>query len=353
MIDTELSPKECRELQRENKKLKETQNRVEQQYKNSFDTIAHYFSEFSKEDAPSNLLNVLADFTRYIVQSDRCTLWLVDREKGRFWTKFAHGLDRVHELDLADGILGEVFITKEPILENNPYLNPHFSDEVDRESGYKTDSILAIPIEDDNGDIIGVFQAVNKLKKDGFSERDLENFQYLTAYTKTFLNIENLIEDLNRGGEEVTYLAERDKVTQLYNRQKMETLIFRFVERHIYFSLVLIRLDDFLNIAPLHRESVLVQFSNILQQSANPHYTLGKWEDAQFIVILKHREIHEAFNFAERVREFLSKFCFEDVGKQKVSFGVTEWFQGEDARETVRRVENALQKVSSQLGNFC
>jgi len=52
--------------------------------------------------------------------------------------------------------------------------DPRFNDEIDLKMGYKTRSILSMPIKDCSGRVIGVAQAVNKISihKEPFDERD-------------------------------------------------------------------------------------------------------------------------------------------------------------------------------------
>lgn len=54
------------------------------------------------------------------------------------------------------------------------FQDPRFNSEVDIKMGYKTTSLLSMPIKDCDGKVIGVAQAVNKLGlKDGpFDEHD-------------------------------------------------------------------------------------------------------------------------------------------------------------------------------------
>ena len=49
-----------------------------------------------------------------------------------------------------------------------------FNDEIDQKTGYKTRSILSMPVKDMGGTVIGVAQAINKisLKDDPFDEHD-------------------------------------------------------------------------------------------------------------------------------------------------------------------------------------
>ena len=52
--------------------------------------------------------------------------------------------------------------------------DPRFNREIDVKTGYKTRSILAMPIKDLDGEVIGVAMAINKLatKDQAFDEHD-------------------------------------------------------------------------------------------------------------------------------------------------------------------------------------
>lgn len=52
--------------------------------------------------------------------------------------------------------------------------DPRFNSEIDMKMGYKTQSILSMPIKDNEGEVIGVAQAVNKVvnRNLSFNEHD-------------------------------------------------------------------------------------------------------------------------------------------------------------------------------------
>ncbi|XP_013378617.1 cGMP-specific 3',5'-cyclic phosphodiesterase isoform X3 [Lingula anatina] len=82
------------------------------------------------------------------------------------------------------GIAGHVALTKETVNIKNAYEDPRFNNEVDLKTGYKTHSILCMPILNYEGDVIGVAQIINKRTGDEvheFTEDDVEVFKnYLT-----------------------------------------------------------------------------------------------------------------------------------------------------------------------------
>ena len=118
------------------------------------------------------LLKVIAEETKNAVQADRCTVFLWDKEKDELWSKVALGMDDTEIRFPADkGLAGYVVKTGESLNIADAYNDPRFNPEVDKETGYRTKTILCMPIKNNNQEIIGAFQVLNKV--DGvFSKND-------------------------------------------------------------------------------------------------------------------------------------------------------------------------------------
>jgi GAF domain-containing protein len=71
------------------------------------------------------------------------------------------------------GVAGWVMKNKKPALVNDVQKDERFYAQIDRASGYKTKSMLAVPL-DSRGRIIGVVELINKRDGAGFTERDQE-----------------------------------------------------------------------------------------------------------------------------------------------------------------------------------
>ena len=109
------------------------------------------------------LLRVIAEETRIAIQADRCTVFLLDKEKDELWSKVALGMDSQEIRFPADkGLAGYVVKTGEPLNIPDAYNDPRFNPDVDKETGYKTKTILCLPIKNNNKEIIGAFQVLNK-----------------------------------------------------------------------------------------------------------------------------------------------------------------------------------------------
>ncbi|MBR1460114.1 GAF domain-containing protein [bacterium] len=111
------------------------------------------------------LLKVIAEETKTAMQADRCTVFLWDKIGNELWSKVALGVGENQEIRFpADkGLAGYVVQTGETLNITDAYSDPRFNPEVDTKTGYKTKTILCMPIMNNNGEIIGAFQVLNKI----------------------------------------------------------------------------------------------------------------------------------------------------------------------------------------------
>ncbi|XP_046371054.1 cGMP-specific 3',5'-cyclic phosphodiesterase-like [Haliotis rufescens] len=80
------------------------------------------------------------------------------------------------------GIAGHVALTKETVNIKEAYDDPRFNQAIDKKTGYRTHSILCMPIVNHDGEVIGVAQIINKIYgSHDFVAKDIEIFKkYLT-----------------------------------------------------------------------------------------------------------------------------------------------------------------------------
>ncbi len=110
------------------------------------------------------LLKVIAEETKIAMQADRCTVFLLDKEKDELWSKVALGLDSQEiRFPASKGLAGYTVKTGESINIKDAYNDDRFNPEVDKSTGYTTKTILCMPIKNNNQEIIGAFQVLNKL----------------------------------------------------------------------------------------------------------------------------------------------------------------------------------------------
>lgn len=196
---------------------------AEQLLQTIFDSVARIAEERHLEQ----LMILLADLGRDLISADRCTVWLVDRERNTLWTRVAHGLERT-VIPLAEGIAGYVAQSGLPVIINNPYADPRFDPVIDRRSGYRTRNLIALPIRDRVGTVIGVYQGINKMTAEGiFTDSDLKYLLLAATYTGKELETAILQEELETSQREIIFtLAEtgeiRSKETGLHVKRVAE-----------------------------------------------------------------------------------------------------------------------------------
>lgn len=112
----------------------------------------------------NKLLFTIAEEARDAVQADRCTVFLYDSATDELWSKVALGLGSQElRFNASQGLAGHVFRTGETINIKDAYSDDRFNKAIDSKTGYRTNTILCMPIRNIEQKIIGVFQILNKL----------------------------------------------------------------------------------------------------------------------------------------------------------------------------------------------
>lgn len=92
----------------------------------------------------------------------------------------SHGLRSGYRLAPGEGIAGWVAREAKPVMLDDVYEDPRFCPDVDRRTGYRTRSMLCVPLVY-RGRVIGVIQGINKCGGGVFTDDDLELFSLLGA----------------------------------------------------------------------------------------------------------------------------------------------------------------------------
>jgi HD-GYP domain-containing protein (c-di-GMP phosphodiesterase class II) len=133
-----------------------------------------------------------------VVEADRCSLFVLDRERNELWSKVAQGSKNEIRLPVGSGIAGQVAQTGEVINLPDAYADERFNRTFDTLSGYRTQSVLCVPMRDANGEVTGVIQALNKLSGRPFDSEDEELLLALGAQAAGAIENALLHEEINR-----------------------------------------------------------------------------------------------------------------------------------------------------------
>ena len=130
----------------------------------------------------AELLNIILGLTTRYSGAERGTVFLVDRNKEEIWSLVGLGLNQ-HEirLPITKGIAGWVAQHGEMVNLADAYADPRFESEVDLRLGYRTRSLLCMPIRNKANETIGVLQLLNK-KSGPFSRADENMLQAISDH---------------------------------------------------------------------------------------------------------------------------------------------------------------------------
>ena len=109
------------------------------------------------------------------MEAERSTLFLYDEDAHQLWSLAAQGAT-LHQfvVPIGKGLAGSVAETKEALLVEDAYDDPRFDSSHDKASGFRTKSVIALPISEPDGTPLGVIQVLNRRDGTAFNQDDLE-----------------------------------------------------------------------------------------------------------------------------------------------------------------------------------
>jgi Nif-specific regulatory protein len=142
------------------------------------------------------LLDVITREAAKLLAADRASIFLLDREKNELWSQVALGSQPIR-FDARLGIAGAAALTGQVINVKDAHEDSRFNKEVDVRTGYRTRSMLTVPLRNHEGEITGAFQALNK-KGGVFTADDEELAKALAAHAAVAIETARLIEQLRQ-----------------------------------------------------------------------------------------------------------------------------------------------------------
>jgi adenylate cyclase len=161
------------------------------QFVDLLDQITREFEHFlraidmiNNESLEIMLEQILEAFTLkigQILEAERTTIFMVDQDKQELWSKIAQG-DGERSLEIrvpmGKGISGYVATNVAPLNIPDAYADERFDRTHDQKTGYRTRSILCMPVLSPKTDnIVAVVQLLNKLNGMPFNEQDEQSFK--------------------------------------------------------------------------------------------------------------------------------------------------------------------------------
>ena len=158
------------------------------------------------------LLVVLLEKVTELLDAERATIYLVTDDGTQLESKIAQGgAIATIRLKTGEGIAGWVAQSGATVNIPDAYADPRFNQAVDKSSGFRTRSILCMPMPDHKGRTIGVVQVLNK-RLGPFDADDEALLATVAAHAG--IAIENSKLYLNVLGKNVALLSTQDQLRQ-------------------------------------------------------------------------------------------------------------------------------------------
>ncbi|MFZ5469247.1 MAG: GAF domain-containing protein [Myxococcota bacterium] len=188
-------------------KLSELEDAVGQQA-SRFHAVLEIGAAISSAKDVDELLRLVMDRLTALLGAEASTLFMLDPKTQELWSRVLKGSTlKEIRLPVSSGIAGHVMATGEALLLPDAYDDLRFNPEIDRRSGFRTRSVIAVPLQHVTGRTIGVVEVLHR-KVNAFSHDDVSLVGAVASQIAAVLDNVLLLDELRRRNEELTQTTE-------------------------------------------------------------------------------------------------------------------------------------------------
>ncbi len=218
---------------------------------NQLHSIQQIGQSLSSELNRDRLLLLIMDEVTKLMHAERGTLFIVDSEKGELWSKIAQKAEiKEIRLKIGVGIAGYVAKTGENINIIDAYKDDRFDPTTDKKTGYKTRTILCMPIREPVkeknkiGNVIGVLQILNKIDSI-FTKDDEELLKSLASQISISLVNSRLYSKLEDKVNELNMLFDLEKeLSRAYDQNELLQNLLVLISKILNVNHAILLLSD-------------------------------------------------------------------------------------------------------------
>lgn len=225
-----------------------------------------------------------------------------------------------------------------------------FEPVLDEKLGYRTRSVLVVPLKDPSNEVLGVLQLINALDAEGravpFPAADEDLVRSLASQAAVAVR--------NALLEELSF---KDPLTDAYNRRYFGLRIEEEAKRHERFgepvSLVLLDIDHFKDIndrfGHAAGDTVLRELTQILMANSRSFSIVTRYGGDEFAVLLVNTPKVGAIKYATRIKGLIERHPFAH-GRVTVSVGVASLPEDVTASGELAPAADRALYVAKRLG---
>jgi len=299
------------------------------------------------------VLRAIMEMIAKLFEPKDWSLMMVDEQTNELYFAIVVGAaaDKLRNvrLKVGEGIAGWVAEKGEPVIITDAYHDERFAKRVDEGSGFKTDSLLCVPMIC-KGRTLGVIEMIN-FNRATLTKEHQELLQALADFAA--IAIENA-----RFFHRIKELTIIDDCTELYNARHMHTVLDQEIHRSLRynhpFSVIFLDLDHFKEVNDTHGHLVgsrlLRDIGQLFKVKLRTVDAAIRYGGDEFVIILPRTGKKEALVVGNRLRDALNETVFfQKEGldiKVTASFGLATYPDDAANKEDIlRRSDQAMYAV--------
>ena len=283
-----------------------------------------FFIWYTKKSFDHHLKNFIELNNNITVITDQTTIIAVNQKGLNFFE-----VDSLKDLQKRTKFLSRLF--KEVILDDTRYTN-----RINWVTHIKHNQTIRVQM--DKGKLTHTFDMqVSPIKKD--------------RYMVTFYNISRMMAEK----EAMSEVAEKDTLTQIYNRSRFNMELSDAIRRaQVYqtpFSIILFDIDHFKKVNDKYGhdagDSVLIQVTSLVKNILRDQDIFARWGGEEFVILLQS----DAYELANRLRKEIESFPFHTAKKLTCSFGISHYHEHDTDTSMMKRADKALYQAKQSGRN--
>lgn len=164
---------------------------------------------------------------------------------------------------------------------------------------------------------------------------------------------------LKKSNIKLKRLAEKDTLTNLYNRRyllkKIGEEIQRYNRKKSAFSIIMLDIDHFKNVNDTYGhdvgDEVLKKLSSCVSDRLRVTDVFARWGGEEFMIFSINITFDETYVLAEMIRKLISETDFGLNENITVSLGITKFYDNDSLKSFLKRVDDNLYEAKSNGRN--
>ncbi len=306
------------------------------------------------------ILHGIMEEIRVFFNPENWSLMRLDHNSGELYFVIAKGIpqEKLHDIriHLGEGISGVVARNGKSIFIDNAPEDSRWSDRVDKITGFKTHSIISVPMVF-RGTVYGVINLVNHAERGAFTEEEHIALQAIADFSAiAFAHSKTYADSVTRGTvDSLTGLYNPHKLTEIVEEAKKRPGLERRKIRFSPFCMVAyLDLNDFKEINDRNGhfagDEALRAMAHFLRTSFRDNDQIFRIGGDEFLILIDFEREEEGRVLEKRIGEIFQTRCQIDIpsGKLGFSYGIG-WGPSNRIEELISQADKGMYERKSAL----